>query len=599
MADTFTPEQIAQILEEFFKVVGTRQYIGARYVPLFGRKDEESIEWDNTAPYEPLTIVLYQGNSYTSRQFVPVGVEITNQEFWAITGNYNAQVEQYRRETAAAREIADNALDAANNAQNDINTLLPKTDFDAENTVKNAIDAANATANNAQNDIDTLLPKADFDAENTVKKYIDNGIETAANDLTDSIAMASQFYMPKYKQVGKIAIAEGEYIQSIVHAGGYLYAFATPVGTKDYAKAYRVKPDDYSIVDSSIIFRSSDINNGGCYANSACQYGSKILLVADISQNIICLYSPCSGTVEFKSLAGVDSLSGFCVVSNESAVASPRNSLNYLLYRKTKSDILARCGMINNTLPTNYLRADMTQFTTHAFGQVHGLGGNDRRMPAFLDVYHTAGYQLSRVALPFDAADTEVQGVSFYNNKLYFVTSFGDVFESDEIPSDVYADPNGISTHEAPFAPMVISGDTIIMNVEGATPAIPYVFETAVAKFPMSNIVAGLHVRGGFLTNTPSAQNPPYTVDILICNFNTGAFTHVLRYQMETDGSFTLTRIRDIANSQNYNVTDVETFKTAMQAANITVRVLGYGEQLSDTISVYENENMLKMADIL
>lgn len=98
MPDTFTPEQIAQILEEFFKVVGTRQYIGARYVPIFGRKDETSIEWDNSAPYEPLTIVLYQGNSYTSRQYVPVGVEITNQEFWALTGNYNAQVEQYRRD---------------------------------------------------------------------------------------------------------------------------------------------------------------------------------------------------------------------------------------------------------------------------------------------------------------------------------------------------------------------------------------------------------------------------------------------------------------------------------------------------------------------
>ena len=98
MANPLTPEQISQILEEFFKVVGTRQYIGARYVPIFGRKGEESIEWDNSAPYEPLTIVLYQGNSYTSRQYVPVGVEITNQEFWALTGNFNAQIEAYRKE---------------------------------------------------------------------------------------------------------------------------------------------------------------------------------------------------------------------------------------------------------------------------------------------------------------------------------------------------------------------------------------------------------------------------------------------------------------------------------------------------------------------
>jgi len=60
MADTFTPEQVSQIVREFLQTVGTRQYIGARYVPIFGRRGEESIEWDNSAPYEPLTIVLHQ-----------------------------------------------------------------------------------------------------------------------------------------------------------------------------------------------------------------------------------------------------------------------------------------------------------------------------------------------------------------------------------------------------------------------------------------------------------------------------------------------------------------------------------------------------------
>lgn len=74
-----------------------KQYIGARYVPLFA----DHTEWDNTRTYEPLTIVLHEGNSYTSRQYVPVGIDINNAEFWALTGNYNAQVEQYRKETAS------------------------------------------------------------------------------------------------------------------------------------------------------------------------------------------------------------------------------------------------------------------------------------------------------------------------------------------------------------------------------------------------------------------------------------------------------------------------------------------------------------------
>lgn len=117
----FTPEQISEILELFFENMAHRQYIGARYVPIFGRKDEQSIIWDGgAAAYEPLTIVLHQGNSYTSRQFVPAGIDITNNEFWAETGNYNAQVEQYRQEVltfaaaieteTAARKLADTTL---------------------------------------------------------------------------------------------------------------------------------------------------------------------------------------------------------------------------------------------------------------------------------------------------------------------------------------------------------------------------------------------------------------------------------------------------------------------------------------------------------
>lgn len=66
-------------------------------MPLFA----DPIDWDKTKTYEPLTIVYYQGNSYTSRQSVHAGVDITDTTYWALTGNYNAQIEQYRKETAS------------------------------------------------------------------------------------------------------------------------------------------------------------------------------------------------------------------------------------------------------------------------------------------------------------------------------------------------------------------------------------------------------------------------------------------------------------------------------------------------------------------
>ena len=108
----FTPQQIEEFLQEFFDVVGTRQYIGSRYVPIFGRKGESSIEWDSSKPYEPLTIVLYQGNSFTSRQYVPVNVSIYDTEFWANTGNYNAQIEKYKQDVQdAIQEFTQQVID--------------------------------------------------------------------------------------------------------------------------------------------------------------------------------------------------------------------------------------------------------------------------------------------------------------------------------------------------------------------------------------------------------------------------------------------------------------------------------------------------------
>lgn len=94
--------------------MAVREYVGARYVPLFA----DPIEWNDKRTYEPLTIVEHEGNSYTSRQFVPLGIDISNEDFWALTGNYNAQVEQYRQEVKSFDgRITENAANIAKNAK--------------------------------------------------------------------------------------------------------------------------------------------------------------------------------------------------------------------------------------------------------------------------------------------------------------------------------------------------------------------------------------------------------------------------------------------------------------------------------------------------
>lgn len=169
-----TPDEINEILDEYFNDTFPRTYIGKRYVPILGRKGEDTIEWDDEAPYEPLTIVTYEGNTYTSRQYVPTGIPINDTDFWVLTGNYNIQVQT-------------------------LNTVLPITEFDEVNTVKSYIDAIN-----------DALPINEFDSENNVKEYIDslnealpiseyNGLNTV-KDSIDSIiySMPLEEFDPEY-----------------------------------------------------------------------------------------------------------------------------------------------------------------------------------------------------------------------------------------------------------------------------------------------------------------------------------------------------------------------------------------------------------------
>lgn len=151
----FTPQEIEEILQQFFNATGKRQYVGARYVPIFGRKNETSIAWDNSGAYEPLTIVLYNGDSYTSKRYVPAGIDITDTNYWVITGRYNAQVEQYRQEVLGF----DTRITTNTNDINSLEDIIPASDFDSENTVKAYIDDENEAQTDALKNI--LLPFPD------------------------------------------------------------------------------------------------------------------------------------------------------------------------------------------------------------------------------------------------------------------------------------------------------------------------------------------------------------------------------------------------------------------------------------------------------
>lgn len=76
--------------------MATRQYIGARYVPKFYENSLGTAEWQAGVMYEPLTIVTYNGNSYTSKRNVPANVGAPNENtfYWVSTGNFNEQLQE-------------------------------------------------------------------------------------------------------------------------------------------------------------------------------------------------------------------------------------------------------------------------------------------------------------------------------------------------------------------------------------------------------------------------------------------------------------------------------------------------------------------------
>lgn len=139
---------------------GVREYVGARYVPVFANPPE----WNDTRGYEPLTIVLHQGNSFTSTQYVPSGVDISNTKYWLQTGNWNAQIEAYREEvlrfdgriTQNADGIKANTAAIADEAtaRASADTALQQL-IESEETARKAADTELA---NRMNDFERMTP---------------------------------------------------------------------------------------------------------------------------------------------------------------------------------------------------------------------------------------------------------------------------------------------------------------------------------------------------------------------------------------------------------------------------------------------------------
>lgn len=168
-----------------------RQYVGARYVPkIMG-------EWDKNIPYEALSIVTYKGNSFTSKIPVPAKVDIGDETYWVNTGNYNVQIEEYRKEALEAKQLA-------NNTNTDLQTFK-KNQTNTNNAINNKIDSTTSALNKLKDDVFN----GDTPSIITVAK---NG--GRFHTINDAITFAKK-YCERDKRV-TILIYAGVYKESIV-----------------------------------------------------------------------------------------------------------------------------------------------------------------------------------------------------------------------------------------------------------------------------------------------------------------------------------------------------------------------------------------------
>lgn len=200
--------------------MATTQYIGARYVPLFA----EPIEWDKTKQYEPLTIVTNNGNSYTSRQFVPAGIEITNEAFWVLTGNYNAQIEQYRKEVTAY----DGRITAA---QTDATDALSLAHTNESNIAANDAELA-GTADSGLKTLITDETSRATAAENANKSAIEVEVVRAkSEEAKNAAAIAAENTRATAAEEGNASAISAEESARVAAVNAILDRF--PVGTAD------------------------------------------------------------------------------------------------------------------------------------------------------------------------------------------------------------------------------------------------------------------------------------------------------------------------------------------------------------------------------
>lgn len=161
------------------------QIVGPRIAPLWA----DPVEWTSTRTYEPFTFVTYQGDSYCSRQDTPIGIEITNDDYWVKVSEYNAQAVALQRSMTQTIETAEtNMSDTIQTAENSMTSTINT----AESNMAEQVSAVESVKNEFQNSLDAInavVPLDSTPTENSTKGVTSGGVYNAIKTETTKYLM--------------------------------------------------------------------------------------------------------------------------------------------------------------------------------------------------------------------------------------------------------------------------------------------------------------------------------------------------------------------------------------------------------------------------
>lgn len=237
-------------------MINKNTYIGKRYVP------KHCGVWDNTknTQYESLSVVLWEGASYTARQDIPQGIDITNVLFWVKSADYNEQITIYEKNVQDYHNfvidqiqlINDDFTEYKTNTANDINQQI--------NSLSNNLNTSNQ---NFQNSVNNLISqKPTFSKDNINSLMIAPFFRSDSDTSVDLWATKDGINFNIISDINNPLFSGRD--SSIIFINGYFYVIVTYTSLTPQVdfRMYRSKNlKDWETIDIGLGLTNANFTN--------------------------------------------------------------------------------------------------------------------------------------------------------------------------------------------------------------------------------------------------------------------------------------------------------------------------------------------------